>query len=147
MDHVKSIFRLLIDYLPDLANILLAVMGVWMSFPQKAQRIEENPRLRNAFVRSLGPNGLAASDPMGLLERVENILAVTGSRRWSSSRMPGGLVYSQAAFFFETCAGRRSIFFSSPSACRCAYLILYPIFAMSTVCSVFRAQRQRCQTT
>ncbi len=66
MDHVKSIFRLLIDYLPDLANILLAVMGVWMSFPQKAQRIEENPRLRNAFVRSLGPNGLAASDPMGL---------------------------------------------------------------------------------
>jgi hypothetical protein len=28
----------------------------------------------------------------------------------------GGLVYSQAAFFFGTCAGRRSDFFSSPSA-------------------------------
>jgi hypothetical protein len=30
-----------------------------------------------------------------------------------------GPVYSHAAFFFGTCAGRRSNFFSSPSACLC----------------------------
>jgi hypothetical protein len=43
----------------------------------------------------------------------------------------GGLVYSQAAFFFGTCAGRRSNFFSSPSACRCALSDFVRFFAMS----------------
>jgi hypothetical protein len=41
----------------------------------------------------------------------------------------GGLVYSQAAFFFGTCAGRRSNFFSSPSACRCALSDFVRFFA------------------
>jgi hypothetical protein len=43
----------------------------------------------------------------------------------------GGLVYSRAAFFFGTCAGRRSNFFSSPSACRCALSAFVRFFAMS----------------
>jgi hypothetical protein len=49
----------------------------------------------------------------------------------------GGLVYSQAAFFFGTCAGRRSNFFSSPSDCRCALSDFVRFFAMSIVCSAF----------
>ncbi len=123
---------------PDLST---AFLTEWL-LPTTGSFWNASPR-----VFSVETQWLSSFRSYGLLERVENILAVTGSRRWSSSRMPGGLVYSQAAFFLETCAGRRYIFFSSPSACRCAYLILYPIFAMSTVCSVFRAQRHRCQTT
>jgi hypothetical protein len=41
-----------------------------------------------------------------------------------------GLVF-QAAFFFGTCAGRRSNFFSSPSDCRCALSDFVRFFAMS----------------
>jgi hypothetical protein len=59
----------------------------------------------------------------------------------------GGLVYSQAAFFFGNCAGRRSNFFSSPSDCRCALSDFVRFFAMSIVCSAFvlnaSAARQR----
>ena len=90
---------------------------------------------------------LSSFKSCGFMERGENTLAVTGLRRWSSSRMPGGLVYSQAAFFFGTCAGRRSNFFSSPSDCRCALSDFVRFFAMSIVCSAFvlnaSAARQR----
>jgi len=63
---------------------------------------------------------LSSFKSCGFMERGENILAATGSRRWEFLKNAGGLVYSQAAFFFGTCAGRRSNFFSSPSDCRCA---------------------------
>jgi hypothetical protein len=59
----------------------------------------------------------------------------------------GGPVYSHAAFFFGTCAGRRSNFFSSPSACRCALSDFVRLFAMPAVWSAFvlnaSAARQR----
>jgi hypothetical protein len=73
----------------------------------------------------------------GFMERAENILAVTGSLRWEFLKNAAGLVYSPAAFFFGTCAGWRSTFFSSPSDCRCALSDFVRFFAMSIVCSAF----------
>lgn len=46
MSLFKSIVVSIIDRLPDLANILLSVVGVFMSFPKLAERIEEDSRLR-----------------------------------------------------------------------------------------------------
>src|ERR1700674_2922714 len=71
------------------------------------------------------------------MERAENILAVTGLRRLEFLKNAGRLVLSQAALFCGACAGRRSIFFSSPSDCRCALSDFVRFFAMSLVCSAF----------
>jgi hypothetical protein len=40
---VKNILLSVADSLPDISNILLAVLGVLMSFPAKADEIEKNP--------------------------------------------------------------------------------------------------------
>jgi len=49
----------------------------------------------------------------------------------------GGLVHSQAAFYFGTCAGRRSNFFSSPSDCRCALSLYLTLYASPDLCPVW----------
>jgi hypothetical protein len=60
MAHVKNVFLLLIDSLPDLANFLLAVVGVLMSLPKLAERIENNARQRKAIARTCIVLALAA---------------------------------------------------------------------------------------
>ena len=82
MTHLWTIFLLAVDYLPDLANILLAVVGVLMSFPQKAQRIEDNPRLRKIVAGVCIVLGVAAFFASGHQRRqfnsdVQNIIANT----------------------------------------------------------------------
>jgi len=60
MNHVWNLLRSAVDSLPDLANIVLAVVGVWMSFPKKAQQIEDNPRLRKSLAATCLLLGMAA---------------------------------------------------------------------------------------
>jgi len=45
----KSVLSWLADALPDISNILLAVLGVLMSFPAKAEEIEKNPFWRKVI--------------------------------------------------------------------------------------------------
>lgn len=53
MPHViKTIILSLADALPDISNILLAVLGVLMSFPAKAEEIERNPAWRKTIAYS-----------------------------------------------------------------------------------------------
>ena len=60
----KHILLWLVDALPDISNILLAILGVLMSFPKKAEQIEKNPFWRK-FIAALcivvGLAGLAVS--------------------------------------------------------------------------------------
>jgi hypothetical protein len=50
MSHaIKSLFLWLVDELPDISNIVLGVLGVFLSFPTTAQRIEENTVLRRVI--------------------------------------------------------------------------------------------------
>jgi hypothetical protein len=95
---------------------------------------------------SLRPNGLPASDPMGLWNEVRTY--------WPRQDRADGVPQEcrrpsllSGRFFFGTCAGRRSNFFSSPSDCRCALSDFARFFAMSIVCSAFvlnaSAARQR----
>jgi len=47
--------------------------------------------------------------------------------------MPGGLVYSQAAFFFETCARTALHLLFQPFSLPLCFSDFVPFFAMSTV--------------
>jgi hypothetical protein len=61
---VKSTILWFADVLPDISNALLAVLGVLMSFPEKAEKIEKNPLWRKAIAYTcivFGLAGLAAS--------------------------------------------------------------------------------------
>jgi hypothetical protein len=46
---IKHALSLLVDALPDVANMVFAVLGVMMSFPDKATRIERNSTLRKGI--------------------------------------------------------------------------------------------------
>jgi hypothetical protein len=48
----NHLLPILIDGLPDIANMLLAVLGVMMSFPDKASRMEKNSILRKSIATS-----------------------------------------------------------------------------------------------
>jgi hypothetical protein len=61
---LRYILDLLADALPDISNLLLGVLGVLMSLPKLAEKIEENPRLRYSlgiFCILLGFGGFALS--------------------------------------------------------------------------------------
>jgi hypothetical protein len=60
MTYLWNILHSLVDSLPDLANIGLAVGGVLLSFPLVAQRIEENPRKRLSVAAGCFVLGVAA---------------------------------------------------------------------------------------
>jgi hypothetical protein len=60
MNQIKSIVSLLIDYLPDLANIVLAVVGVLMSFPKAAEEIEKKEWQRKTIAMACILLALAA---------------------------------------------------------------------------------------
>jgi hypothetical protein len=49
----------LIDAVPEVSNIILGVLGVLMSFPQKAEAIEKDPRLRRPIATICIGIGLA----------------------------------------------------------------------------------------
>lgn len=71
----RQLWYLLLDVLPDISNILLAVVGVLMSFPKKAQAIEDNPILRRTTATICILFGLAG------------LLVSAGQRRQFNSQM------------------------------------------------------------
>lgn len=54
--YILSLFRYGI---PEIANALLAILGVWMSFPQKAERIEGSPITRRIIAAACIVFGIA----------------------------------------------------------------------------------------
>jgi hypothetical protein len=65
MTLIRSILFSVVDQLPDLANILLGVVGVLMSFPKLAERVEENSRVRKTVAAVCILVGLGAYSVSG----------------------------------------------------------------------------------
>jgi hypothetical protein len=64
MSHFSKAVEWLAYYLPEISNLSLAVLGVWMSFPEKAEKIEKNPFSRKLISYTcvvVGVAGFAAS--------------------------------------------------------------------------------------
>jgi hypothetical protein len=102
LHFLKYIVLLFVDALPDISNILLAILGVLMSFPEKAQEIERSPVWRKAIAYSciaVGVAGFAASiyqrrqfssDIRHLVNDDAKLVANTGSLVSSTSTMVTG---------------------------------------------------------
>ena len=59
MGHIYGLFTWFVEALPDIANLILAVVGVLMSFPKLAEYIENRAPIRNAVALACVGLGVA----------------------------------------------------------------------------------------